>query len=31
MSGDIYQELSAGLRQSIGVTKDQDLVDSLYQ
>jgi peptidyl-prolyl cis-trans isomerase D len=31
MSGDIYQELSAGLRESIGVTKDQDLVDSLYQ
>ncbi len=31
MSGDIYQELSAGLRQSIGVSKDQDLVDSLYR
>ncbi|MGH6929571.1 MAG: peptidyl-prolyl cis-trans isomerase, partial [Dongiaceae bacterium] len=31
MSGDIYQELSAGLRESIGVSKDQDLVDSLYQ
>jgi peptidyl-prolyl cis-trans isomerase D len=31
MSGDIYQELSAGLRESIGVTKDQDLVNSLYQ
>ena len=31
MSGDIFQELSAGLRQSIGVSKNQDLVDSLYQ
>jgi peptidyl-prolyl cis-trans isomerase D len=31
MSGDIYEELSAGLRESIGVSKNQDLVDSLYQ
>lgn len=31
MSGDIYQELSAALRESIGVSKNQDLVDSLYQ
>jgi peptidyl-prolyl cis-trans isomerase D len=31
MSGDVYQELSAALRESIGVSKDQDLVDSLYQ
>jgi peptidyl-prolyl cis-trans isomerase D len=31
MSGDIYQELSAGLRESIGVSKNQDLVDSLSQ
>jgi peptidyl-prolyl cis-trans isomerase D len=31
MSGDIYQELGAGLRETIGVSKDQDFVDSLYQ
>jgi peptidyl-prolyl cis-trans isomerase D len=31
MSGDIYEELSAGLRESIGVSKNQGLVDSLYQ
>lgn len=31
MSGDIYQELSAGLRESIGVTTYQDRVDALYQ
>jgi hypothetical protein len=31
MSGDIYEELSAGLKQSIGVSKDQDLVDALYR
>jgi peptidyl-prolyl cis-trans isomerase D len=31
MSGDIYQELSAGLRESIGVTTYPDRVDALYQ
>jgi peptidyl-prolyl cis-trans isomerase D len=31
MSGDIYEQLSAALRESYGVSKDQDLVDSIYQ
>jgi len=31
LSSDIYEELSAGLRESIGVSKNQGLVDTLYQ
>jgi peptidyl-prolyl cis-trans isomerase D len=30
MAGDLYEQLSADLREKIGVSRDQDIVDSLY-
>ena len=30
MAGDLYEQLSADLREKIGVSRDQDVVDSLY-
>ncbi len=30
MAGDLYEQLSADLREKIGVSRDQDIIDSLY-
>jgi peptidyl-prolyl cis-trans isomerase D len=30
MAGDLYEQLSADLKEKIGVSRDQDVVDSLY-
>jgi hypothetical protein len=29
MGGDLYEQLSADLRAKVGVTRDQDVIDSL--